>query len=164
MVEVLLKNNSVYHVNGLYQAKTVSKWASLGVTPVKGGPYLRKNSKAKILIPTGMMGPKFLVTQNFTSLLNYNKSLNYAVSVCVLANRINGKLGVIEKWPRDLRPLSRKDCYLLQSLLADKGYYKIEVDGVVGPATRQAVTQFQKNQNLIPDGFPCQNILKALKL
>ena len=60
MVEVLLKNNSVYHVNGLYQAKTVSKWASLGVTPVKGGPYLRKNSKAtnKISVTSPQPGTK----------------------------------------------------------------------------------------------------------
>ena len=40
-----------------------------------------------------------------------------------------------------------------QQLLADQGYLKGSVDGIFGPGVERAVTQFQRDQGLTPDGI-----------
>ena len=39
-----------------------------------------------------------------------------------------------------------------QQVLKDKGFYSGSVDGIYGPITRKAVREYQKKQNLNPDG------------
>ena len=42
----------------------------------------------------------------------------------------------------------RHDITKVQESLRDKGYYHAQVDGVVGPQTREAIRQYQKSENL----------------
>jgi len=41
-----------------------------------------------------------------------------------------------------------QDITKVQESLRDKGYYHAQVDGVVGPQTREAIRQYQKSENL----------------
>lgn len=44
--------------------------------------------------------------------------------------------------------LHRDDVKKLQESLRDKGYYHLQVDGVMGPGTRTAIREYQKAENL----------------
>jgi len=42
----------------------------------------------------------------------------------------------------------RGDVKKVQESLRDKGYYKVPVDGIMGPQTRAAIRQYQQSENL----------------
>jgi membrane-bound lytic murein transglycosylase B len=44
--------------------------------------------------------------------------------------------------------LHSQDITKVQESLRDKGYYHAHVDGVLGPQTREAIRQYQKEENL----------------
>lgn len=50
----------------------------------------------------------------------------------------------------------------LQEQLQSQGYDVGEVDGVLGPNTRQALTDFQRDQNLQASGQPDEQTMAAL--
>jgi lipid-binding SYLF domain-containing protein len=50
--------------------------------------------------------------------------------------------------------LTNREVKQIQSSLQEKGYYKAAVDGVIGPATREAIRQYQKAENLPVTGRP----------
>lgn len=50
----------------------------------------------------------------------------------------------------------------LQEQLQNQGYQVGEVDGVLGPRTQQALTNFQRDQNLQATGQPDQQTMAAL--
>lgn len=50
----------------------------------------------------------------------------------------------------------------IQSRLKEWGYYAGKVDGIFGSATRNAVINFQKSNNLVPDGVVGEKTLAAL--
>ena len=52
----------------------------------------------------------------------------------------------------------------VQSGLAQKGYYHGQIDGRMGPATRSAVRQYQRNHGLQVTGNIDQGIIDALRL
>jgi hypothetical protein len=52
----------------------------------------------------------------------------------------------------------------VQQGLASRGYYDGKIDGVVGDATREAIADFQKNNDLQITGYITKSLLKALGL
>ena len=52
----------------------------------------------------------------------------------------------------------------VQSVLAQKGYYHGQIDGRMGPATRSAVRQYQRNHGLQVTGNIDQGIIDALRV
>jgi N-acetylmuramoyl-L-alanine amidase len=50
----------------------------------------------------------------------------------------------------------------VQRALRDRGYYTGSIDGIFGTATKRAVEQFQKDNNLKVDGIAGKQTLKAL--
>ena len=139
-----------------------SRWADEGVTGIDGAP-LPPLADAAILLPAGARGPAFLVGANFRTLLRYNNSTSYALAVSLLAQRIGGGPGVQAAWPRDLLPLTRDQLKALQQALNDRGLNAGEVDGQMGPATRQALRAWQRSRNLPADGFPTLDQLTQLQ-
>jgi len=59
----------------------------------------------------------------------------------------------------DIGTVSVRD---LQDELARRGYYKGTVDGVMGPLTRQAITDFQQDNNLRTTGRVTPALLSRL--
>jgi len=52
---------------------------------------------------------------------------------------------------------------LVQEALARRGYYAGEVDGVIGPETRSAIQEFQRDNGLSVTGRITPQLLQALR-
>lgn len=56
------------------------------------------------------------------------------------------------------------EVYAIQQILKTKGYYNGSLDGVYGTATKNAVMEFQRDNNLTADGIAGEKTLHALGL
>jgi lytic murein transglycosylase len=139
-----------------------AQWAAEGVRAVDGAP-LPDIAEAAILLPAGARGPAFLVGHNFRTILRYNNSVNYALAVSLLAQRIGGGRAVQAAWPRDLAALSRTQIMELQAALNARGFDSGLADGAAGPATRDALRRFQRSVGLPADGYPTLELLQRLQ-
>ena len=139
-----------------------AQWATEGVRGAGGAP-LPELAEATLALPAGARGPAFLLGPNFRAILGYNNSLNYALAVSLLAQRIDGGAGVQASWPRDLAPLSRTQVRDLQAALNTAGFDSGGVDGVAGPATREALRRFQRSIGVPADGYPTLELLQRLQ-
>lgn len=143
--------------------RSLSAWSGLGVTSADGTALPAENLQAALIVPAGARGPAFLLYRNFEVIKTYNNATAYALAVGHLGDRIAGGGPFLANWPRDLLPLSRDENFELQNRLTALGYDPGPVDGVVGPATRSALRQFQAAQGLTPDGFPTPEVLALLR-
>ena len=143
--------------------KTVAEWRKLGVKRVDGKALPKVASPAAIIAPAGHRGPAFIVFENFRTILDYNNSISYALAVAHLADLITGKPEFVAQWPREEPPLSRTDKQDLQNLLAARGLDPGDNDGVIGPKTRVAIRQFQREIGEVPDGFATLALLTRLR-
>jgi membrane-bound lytic murein transglycosylase B len=66
-------------------------------------------------------------------------------------------------WPRGDRPLSRDETEELQQRLTALGYPTEGVDGIVGPNTRSAIRNFQRDKGLVPDGYISAALLARVR-
>ena len=143
--------------------KTVAEWRKLGVKRVDGKALPKVDAMASIIAPAGHRGPVFIVFDNFRTILAYNNSISYALGVAHLADLMVGKPEFTAQWPRDEAPLSRTDKQDLQNMLAARGFDPGDNDGVIGPKTRVAIRQFQREIGEVPDGFPTMALLTRLR-
>ncbi len=141
----------------------VRRWAALGVTTAEGKPLPRSDMAGAILLPQGHAGPAFLVYRNFEVILAWNRSVHYALSVTLLADRLRGSESPLLGRDADNRTLSRKDILELQDLLLRLGHELGDPDGVAGRRTRDAVRRFQKDAGLPVDGFVSHSLLERLR-
>jgi membrane-bound lytic murein transglycosylase B len=103
------------------------------------------------------------VLNNFRSILRYNVAKSYALAVGHLADRLKGYGPFVQSWPTDETHLSLAQRTELQQLLIAQGLMEGEPDGVIGPATLEAVRTYQRAKTLPVDGFPSLTILKKLR-
>lgn len=143
--------------------KTLGEWQRLGLVRANGEAFPRASDKASLFAPEGDKGPAFLVLNNFRSILRYNVAKSYALAVGHLADRIRGEGRFVHPWPTDETHLSLEQRTELQQLLIARGLLTGDADGVVGPATLEAVKTYQRSKGLGVDGFPSLTILKALQ-
>lgn len=143
--------------------RSLSVWNGLGVRAADGTALPAADMQAALIVPAGARGPGFLLYENFGVIKAYNNATAYALAVGHLGDRIAGGGPFVSSWPRDLAPLSRDENFELQQLLTDLGYDLGTVDGIVGPATRAALRQFQVAQGLTADGFPTPDVLVLLR-
>src|SRR6185437_3104767 len=88
---------------------------------------------------------------------------SYALAVGHLADRLRGDGPFVHPWPTDETHLSLDQRTALQQLLIAKGLLTGDADGVIGPATLEAVKTYQRSKGLPVDGFPSMTILKDLQ-
>ena len=139
-----------------------SGWAAEGVSAFDGVP-LPAMADATILLPAGARGPAFMVGPNFRAILRYNHSTSYALAVSLLAQGLVGGPGVQAPWPRDLQALSRSQLLAMQTALNERGFASGAPDGMMGPATRDALRRFQRSAGLAADGYPTLDLLQRLQ-
>ena len=139
------------------------RWAAEGVRAVGGGA-LPELADAAILLPAGARGPAFLVGSNFRAILRYNNATSYALAVGLLAQRLAGGAAVQAPWPRDLPTLARHQVLALQAALNRRGFDSGSPDGLLGPATRAAIRQYQRSVGATADGYPDRALLLGLEL
>ncbi len=146
------------------ETKTLAQWQKLGFARINKKKFNRLNDNAVLKMPTGPVGPSFLMLKNFFVIKRYNNSDYYALAVGHLSDRIAGySNGFHQQWPKPKGMLSIEDCFELQKLLQFNGFYDGEIDGNVGSGTRKAIMAFQKQRNMVPDGLPKKDVLKALQ-
>ncbi len=160
--EVLLPQGFDYAQADADVRKPSSQWATQGVKAVNGVP-LPALAESYILLPAGARGPAFLVGPNFRTVLRYNNATSYALGVCLLAQRLAGGPGVQSPWPRDTQALTRSQIQALQTALNARGFNTGTPDGVMGPATRSGVRQYQASLGLAADGYPTLELLQRMQ-
>ncbi len=142
--------------------KSIADWTALGVRAADGTTLPANAEGAAIYLPAGARGPAFLAFGNFRAILKYNNAVSYALAVCMLADQIAGRPGVIGLWPRDEQPLSRDERVSLQTALQKLGYDPGKIDGVLGRGVRAAIRNYQKAHGLAADGFATEALLTRL--
>ena len=81
----------------------------------------------------------------------------------LLAQRLTGGAGVVASWPRELQALSRTQLIALQTALNARGFDSGTPDGILGPATRDALRRYQRSVGVPPDAFPTLELLQKLQ-
>jgi len=138
-------------------------YARLG-TRAAGARAFPQAGDATLFLPSGAGGPAFLLSDNYWVLKAYNNSDSYALSLALLADRIGGAGGVQAAWPAQNKMLSRTEKTEVQQRLTAGGYYHGIIDGRFGPASRDAIHDFQRAMGIAPaDGYGSESVLRALR-
>jgi len=144
-------------------AKTYEKWASLGVTRADGQPFPQPKATAKLWVPEPG-GPQFLLGPNFYAVRSYNPSMNYALAIVHLGDRILGGGPFIQAFPGSERALTLAEVQEMQRLLTQAGFDTGGTDGRVGNDTMKAVRDFQLKVGITPaDGYGGLQVLARLR-
>jgi peptidoglycan lytic transglycosylase B len=161
--EVRLPADFNWALAGLDQRKTLAEWQALGIRRTDGRDLPASAKTASLVAPGGHTGPAFLVYHNFRVILNWNRSVTYAVAVGHLADRLAGQGPLTTERPAAERPLSRREVEELQERLFAKGFDPGAPDGIVGGQTRAALRAYQGHTGLPADGYPSFEILQQLR-
>lgn len=158
---VILPDDFPYELAGLSEVRSLNEWSDLGVMRADGNPVPGLDLSASLLLPSGHLGPAFLVYDNFRVIMRWNQSQLYALSVGLLADRLAGApaLPMLEATPP---PMRREDVKTAQRTLNNLGYDVGEADGVIGRRTRAALRDYQLRESLPADGFLDQKTLETL--
>ncbi len=141
----------------------LSEWQSLGVRRLDGTALPVADLEASLILPMGHQGPAFLVYDNFRVIMEWNRSVYYAVSVGHLADRLAGAPPLGGPRPAIGRPLRPDEVEEMQRLLASHGFDPGEPDGRTGPLTRAALRSYQTAAGLPADGYPTLELLARLR-
>jgi membrane-bound lytic murein transglycosylase B len=143
------------------EVKTHTDWKALGISQANGRALPNSDIEARLRVPAGHEGPKFLSYSNFSIIMRWNNSEFYAIAVGQLANQIAGGGGLVATLP-DMPSFKISEIAKLQAKLNTLGYDVGGADGIMGPATREGIRQFQANHNLVADGFPSPSTIDKI--
>jgi len=161
--EVRLPNGFDWDLASLEVRKPIGEWQRLGVRTAAGRDLPKATIEGSIILPGGHRGPAFLVYQNFRAILQWNRSILYAVAIGHLSDRIRGKGELAARPAPGDRPMSRAEITEMQRLLIALGFKVGKPDGVIGSKTRAALRGFQQSARLPADGYPTPAILESLR-
>jgi membrane-bound lytic murein transglycosylase B len=161
--EVRLPENFDLTLATMDRKKSLKDWASIGVRRSNGTALPQEDMEGSIVLPQGYKGPAFLVYNNFRTILRWNRSINYAISVGHLSDRIIGLPQIANGRGAEHEPLMRDEIMEIQQLLNSLGFDAGSDDGLAGPRTHTAIRAFQKENSLPPDGYPSPALLKLLR-
>lgn len=117
---------------------------------------------AAIVLPQGWKGPAFMVFDNFDVIMDWNRSVNYALSVAQLARRINQQSRIIGGQQAEQGALSFEQMLQLQQVLNGKGFDAGEPDGLPGLKTQNAIREYQQSMQLPADGYASPSLYTRL--
>lgn len=161
-VEVKLPKGFNYGNASLKVKATPARWHELGVRTVRGG-RIPNHGKAAIFLPAGADGPAFAVFKNFFVIKRYNNANSYAMAVGHLADKINGGGEFVREWPRGPGALKLDQKIEVQERLLKAGYDIGDADGIIGPKTIDAISDFQVKNGIQPNGKANEDLLKLLR-
>ncbi len=138
----------------------LSYYKDLDIKTIDGKSLPVSDIKAKLLLPSGVKGPAFLVYPNFDKILKWNRSNFYALSIGLLADQIEGK-PIKLLFPEEKR-FTVDEIQHVQHILKRKDYYTCEVDGVMGSCMKKAIKAFQKTNGMLIDGYLSPELYKLL--
>jgi lytic murein transglycosylase len=144
-------------------ARAYAEWQKLGVTRADGKPYEMPQARAKLWRPVAG-GPAFLIGQNFEAVKSYNPSMNYALAICHLGDRILGAAPFIQAFPGSERAPTLAEVQEIQKRLTALGFDTNGTDGRVGLETMKAVRNYQRRIGMEPDdGYAGVTLLARLR-
>ncbi len=120
------------------------------------------SGQAAIVLPQGWRGPAFMVFDNFDVMLDWNRSVNYALSVAQLAKRLNGEPHILGGQSAETGALTFEQMFELQATLNELGFDSGEPDGFPGLQTQAAIRAYQLKQHLPADGYASPSLWKSL--
>ncbi len=159
--EVNLPENFDYRDTGYKNRQAITNWDQMGITKANGESLGSSDEKGYVVVPAGHNGPAFIAYHNFRIIMRWNNSEFYAISVGKLADQIAGEAGLIKPLP-ELPAYERNDIIKLQTALNELGYDVGKPDGIIGPATRSGIREYQLSKNLVADGFPGLDVMEAI--
>ena len=83
---VKLPKHFAVDLAGLDKRQPLSRWQALGVRRMNGRALPRRELQASLILPDGPSGSAYLVYDNFRVLLQWNRSVSFAVAVGTLAD------------------------------------------------------------------------------
>ena len=107
----------------------------------------------------GSAGPPYPV---LVGLFSTSKNFNASNRVASQFSTQTGQPGMIESGTRFLNPKNKQDARIIQSRLAELGFYTSTVDGAFGKGSRAALGQFKATNGLAEDSnwdMPTQQAL-----
>jgi membrane-bound lytic murein transglycosylase B len=145
------------------RSRTYAAWASAGVLRADGAPFSQPKANAQMWVPVSG-GPAFLLGSNFYAVRSYNPSMNYALAICHLGDRILGAPPFIQPFPGSERALSLAEVQEMQVRLTKAGFDTGGTDGRIGNDTMKAVMEYQIKTGLSPaDGYGGLQVLARLR-
>ena len=90
-MEVQLPSNFRLEMAGLDKERPLTDWQAVGIRGIDGADLPEDNITGAVVLPSDSDNPAFLVFQNYRSIMKWNRSHSYALSVCHLADSIAEK-------------------------------------------------------------------------
>jgi membrane-bound lytic murein transglycosylase B len=144
-------------------SRSYAAWSNAGVSRADGQPFPQPNASAQLWVPVPG-GPAFLLGPNFYAVRSYNPSMNYALAICHLGDRILGAPPFIQPFPGSERALTLAEVQEMQTRLTKAGFDTGGTDGRVGNDTMKAVRDYQVKMGLEPaDGYGGLKVLARLR-
>jgi lytic murein transglycosylase len=144
-------------------SRTYAAWANAGVSRADGQPFPQPSASAQMWVPV-QGGPAFLLGPNFYAVRSYNPSMNYALAICHLGDRILGAPPFIQPFPGSERALTLAEVQEMQVRLTKAGFDTGGTDGRVGNDTMKAIRDYQSRMGLLPaDGYGGLKVLARLR-
>ncbi|WP_421790199.1 lytic murein transglycosylase [Hyphobacterium sp.] len=145
-------------------ARMTAEWSVRRVTRADGESWAADQlmQGSRLILPAGRRGPAFLTFSNFRALMRYNNSTSYGIGVWLLSERFSGRYAIEGEWPEDDPPISRSQTLAMQQGLIELGFDPGAPDGMFGPNTRRALMAFQRQNNLVVDGYGGRQIFDAV--
>ncbi len=142
--------------------RTYTAWQAAGVTRANGEAFPQPQASAKPWAPV-VGGPTFLIGQNFLSVRSYNPSMNYALAIAHLSDRLRSEGPLVRRFPDSERTPTLAEVQEIQRRLTQYGYDTGGIDGRVGNDTMLAVRNYQRKVGLTPDGHAGLKLLERLR-
>jgi membrane-bound lytic murein transglycosylase B len=144
-------------------SRSYAAWQAADVTRADGEAFPQPNAIAQLWIPVPG-GPAFLLGPNFYAVKSYNPSMNYALAICHLGDRILGGGPFIQPFPGSERALTLAEVQEMQTRLTKAGFDTGGTDGRVGNDTMKAIRDYQAKIGLSPaDGYGGLKVLARLR-
>lgn len=124
--------------------------------------FANTNAQGAIVLPQGWRGPAFMVFDNFDAVMDWNRSINYALSVAQLAKRINGEPHILGGQFAEAGALTFQQMLTLQAALNARGFDAGEPDGLPGLQTQAAIRAYQMTQKIPADGYAGPSLFNSL--
>lgn len=143
--------------------RSFADWQKLGVVRADGQPFAMPGARARLWIPVAD-GPAFLIGKNFDAVKSYNPSMNYALAICHLGDRILGAGPFVQTFPGSERAPTLAEVQEIQKRLTALGFNTNGTDGRVGLETMKAVRDYQRKVGMQPaDGYAGVKLLARLR-
>ncbi len=139
----------------------ITEWQVQGVVQANGEPLPTPPGRAAIILPQGARGPAYMVWDNFDVILQWNRSINYALAVAILAEQFLGATPLPR--PEVTASLSRSQLTRLQQQLTEIGFDVGVIDGLSGSKTEAAIRRYQVMQRLPEDGYASPALLQLVQ-